>query len=153
MTTSITSANIVLTLGVVGLFDTPQTIRGFAPDAAVATQAAAIGESQVGVDGFIAHGFVFGIMPIEVDLLANSPSIKFFDDWIAAELAVREKLLFAAGGTQVEGDNRFLDKLDPAFVARDLVDDRFVKKSIAALGGMTAFGLPENFTRSETIVA
>jgi hypothetical protein len=93
MTTSITSANIVLTLGVVGLFDTPQTIRGFAPDAAVATQAAAIGESQVGVDGFIAHGFVFGIMPIEVDLLANSPSIKFFDDWIAAELAVREKLL------------------------------------------------------------
>lgn len=55
--------------------------------------------------------------------------------------------------TQVEGDNRFLDKLDPAFVARDLVDDRFVKKSIAALGGMTAFGLPENFTRSETIVA
>ena len=93
MTTSITSANIILTLGVVGLFDTPQTIRGFAPDAAVATQAATIGESQVGVDGFIAHGFVFGIMPIEVDLLANSPSIKFFDDWIAAELAVREKLL------------------------------------------------------------
>lgn len=93
MTTSITSANIVLTLGVVGLFDTPQTIRGFAPDAAVATQAATIGESQVGVDGFVAHGFVFGIMPIEVDLLANSPSIKFFDDWIAAELAVREKLL------------------------------------------------------------
>lgn len=93
MTTSITSANIVLTLGVVGLFDTPQTIRGFAPDAAVATQAATIGESQVGVDGFIAHGFVFGIMPIEIDLLANSPSIKFFDDWIAAELAVREKLL------------------------------------------------------------
>lgn len=93
MATSITSANIVLTLGVVGLFDTPQTIRGFAPDAAVSTQAATIGESQVGVDGFVAHGFVFGIMPIEVDLLANSPSIKFFDDWIAAELAVREKLL------------------------------------------------------------
>ena len=93
MTTSITSANIVLTLGVVGLFDTPQTIRGFAPDAAVATQSAAIGESQVGVDGFIAHGFTFGVMPIEIDLLANSPSVKFFDDWIAAEIAVHEKLL------------------------------------------------------------
>ena len=46
----------------------------------------------------------------------------------------------------------FLCQRLPA-VARDLVDDRFVKKSIAALGGMTAFGLPENFTRSETIVA
>ena len=55
--------------------------------------------------------------------------------------------------TQMAGDNRFLSQLDPAFVARDLVDDRFVKKSIAALGGMKAFGLPESFTRSETFVA
>ena len=46
-----------------------------------------------------------------------------------------------------------LEGLDPAFVAKDLVDDRFVRKSIAALGGLKAFGLPEKFTRSETIVA
>ncbi|MDR2189010.1 MAG: ABC transporter substrate-binding protein [Azonexus sp.] len=55
--------------------------------------------------------------------------------------------------TQVEGDNRFLAALDPAFAARDLVDDRFVKNAIAALGGLKAFGLPEKFTRAETIVA
>lgn len=54
--------------------------------------------------------------------------------------------------TQVEGNAQFLAKLDPAFVARDLVDDRFVKRSIAAVGGMKAFGLPESFTREETIV-
>jgi NitT/TauT family transport system substrate-binding protein len=36
-------------------------------------------------------------------------------------------------------------------VAHDLVDDRFVKKAIAGLGGMTAFGLPEGFTRQERI--
>lgn len=64
-----------------------------------------------------------------------------------------EQLVKLLKVTQVEGDNRFLSKLDPAFVARDLVDDRFVKKSIAALGGLKAFGLPESFTRSETIVA
>ncbi|MFK0375604.1 ABC transporter substrate-binding protein [Pandoraea sp. NPDC090278] len=54
--------------------------------------------------------------------------------------------------TQVEGNAQFLAKLDPSFVARDLVDDRFVKKSIAAAGGMKAFGLPEGFTRQEVIV-
>ena len=62
-----------------------------------------------------------------------------------------EQLVKLLKSTQVEGDNRFLSRLDPAFVARDLVDDRFVKQSIAALGGMKAFGLPESFTRSESI--
>jgi len=64
-----------------------------------------------------------------------------------------EQLVKLLKNTQVEGDNKFLASLDPAFVAKDLVDDRFVKKSIAALGGLKAFGLPEKFTRSETLVA
>lgn len=64
-----------------------------------------------------------------------------------------EQLVKLLKATQVEGDNKFLSSLDPAFVARDLVDDRFVRKSIAALGGLKAFGLPEQYTRSETIVA
>ena len=64
-----------------------------------------------------------------------------------------EQLVKLLKATQVEGDNRFLAGLDPAFVARDLVDDRFVKHSIAALGGLKAFGLPEQYTRRETIVA
>lgn len=64
-----------------------------------------------------------------------------------------EQLVKLLKNTQVEGDNKFLASLDPAFVARDLVDDRFVRKSIAALGGLKAFGLPEKFTRSETLVA
>jgi NitT/TauT family transport system substrate-binding protein len=64
-----------------------------------------------------------------------------------------EQLVKLLKATQVEGDNKFLASLDPAFVARDLVDDRFVKKSIAALGGLKAFGLPEKYTRSETLVA
>jgi NitT/TauT family transport system substrate-binding protein len=64
-----------------------------------------------------------------------------------------EQLVRLLKQTQVEGDNRFLAALDPAFVARDLVDDRFVRKSIAAVGGLKAFGLAEKFTRSESIVA
>lgn len=64
-----------------------------------------------------------------------------------------EQLVKLLKATQLEGDNKFLASLDPAFVAKDLVDDRFVRKSIAALGGLKAFGLPEKYSRSETIVA
>ena len=44
-----------------------------------------------------------------------------------------------------------LADLDPAFVAKDLVDDRFVRNAIAAVGGMKTFGLPEGFERNEEI--
>jgi NitT/TauT family transport system substrate-binding protein len=62
-----------------------------------------------------------------------------------------EELVKMLKQTYVSGRNDFLQALDPAFVARDLVDDRFVKKAIADLGGMSAFGLPASFTRRETI--
>ena len=51
--------------------------------------------------------------------------------------------------TLIEGDKGFLANLDPQHTARDLVDDRFVRNAIAAVGGMQAFGLPESFERSE----
>ena len=64
-----------------------------------------------------------------------------------------EELVRAIGQTKVEGDTSFLAKLDPKFVARDLVDDRFVRKSIQAVGGPAKFGLPANLLRAETIAA
>ena len=51
--------------------------------------------------------------------------------------------------TQVDGDRAFINGLNPDLVARDLVDDRFVRKAIAAYGGPAAFNLPANFTRKE----
>ncbi|MEO6958970.1 MAG: ABC transporter substrate-binding protein, partial [Burkholderiaceae bacterium] len=57
-----------------------------------------------------------------------------------------EKLVEMLKTTYVSGRNEFLQTLDPKFVARDLVDDRFVKKAIADLGGMSNFGLPDSFT-------
>ncbi|WP_338760378.1 ABC transporter substrate-binding protein [Massilia sp. METH4] len=62
-----------------------------------------------------------------------------------------EELVRALAQTKVEGDTKFLAGLDPKFVARDLVDDRFVRKSIAAAGGPAAFGLPANLLRTETV--
>lgn len=62
-----------------------------------------------------------------------------------------EELVRKLKTTLVSGRNTFLQDLDPAFVARDLVDDRFVKQAILANGGPAAFGLPESFTREEII--
>lgn len=62
-----------------------------------------------------------------------------------------ETLLQLLRQTQVEGDARFLEKLDPAFAARDLVDARWVRKAIDSLGGPAIFGLPADYQRKEVL--
>ncbi|MDR2991561.1 MAG: ABC transporter substrate-binding protein [Burkholderiaceae bacterium] len=63
-----------------------------------------------------------------------------------------EELVRRLKTTQVDSNAAFLARLDPAFAARDLVDDRFVRNSLAVAGGLKAFGLPDTFQRTETIV-
>ncbi|MFC6141689.1 ABC transporter substrate-binding protein [Paraburkholderia silvatlantica] len=63
-----------------------------------------------------------------------------------------EELVRRLKATQVEGASQFLASLDPKQVASDLVDDRFVKKSIEASGGLAAFGQDAGYSRKETIV-
>ena len=63
-----------------------------------------------------------------------------------------EELVRRLKTTQLEGASQFLASLDPKQVASDLVDDRFVKKSIEAVGGPSAFGQDAGYTRKETIV-
>lgn len=62
-----------------------------------------------------------------------------------------EELIRKLQGTLMSGQNAFLHELDPSFVASDLVDDRFVKQAILNNGGPAAFGIPDSFSRQETI--
>jgi NitT/TauT family transport system substrate-binding protein len=64
-----------------------------------------------------------------------------------------EELVRRLKTTMIDGDHAFLNELDPAAAARDLVDDSFVKAAILAAGGLKAFGLPDTFEREELIVA
>ncbi len=64
-----------------------------------------------------------------------------------------EKLIASMQITQVEGDASFLQKLEPKQAARELVDNRFVKKALERLGGLKAFGFPDSLTRTEFITA
>ncbi|RMQ45253.1 ABC-type nitrate/sulfonate/bicarbonate transport system [Pseudomonas cichorii] len=60
-----------------------------------------------------------------------------------------EELVRRLKDTLIEGDKGFLASLDPKYAAQDLVDDRFVRNSIGAIGGLKAFGLADNFERTE----
>lgn len=62
-----------------------------------------------------------------------------------------EELVTRLKNTTVEADRGFLNQLDPVFAANDLVDDRFVRKSIEAVGGLQKFGVEGAYTRTETI--
>ena len=53
--------------------------------------------------------------------------------------------------TVVEGDNSFLDNLDPSTAHQDLVNDTFAKAAIKKLGGTSKFNISEDYTRNELI--
>jgi NitT/TauT family transport system substrate-binding protein len=61
------------------------------------------------------------------------------------------ELVTAMHDTVIDGDRRFLDRLDPTTVHGDLVDDTFVRNSIQAHGGPAAFGLSGDYTRTEQL--
>lgn len=62
-----------------------------------------------------------------------------------------EELVKRLKNTLIEGNSSFLADLDPSATARDLVDDRFVRTAIEAVGGLKAFGAPDSFERVEEI--
>lgn len=61
-----------------------------------------------------------------------------------------EKLVEMLKETRIAGVNRFLDDLNPQEVARDLVDDRFVKQAVEKGGYRDLFAI-KGWTREEMI--
>lgn len=94
---SITSANAILYLGVSGLFPTPQKIQGFAADDIFDTEALEVGDTMMGVDGYLSGGFVYNAVVQGFSIMADSPSADFFDNWVAAERLINDK--YTAFGT------------------------------------------------------
>lgn len=88
---SISSTNITFMLGVWGLYTVPQQIQGFADDDVFEFDDINIAENHMGVDGKLSSGLLFEAHPQNITLQADSASNQFFDAWIAAELAQRDK--------------------------------------------------------------
>lgn len=96
---TITSANSVFLLSIVGLFDSPQQLQGFAADAAFSGDARTPAETVMGVDGRMSVGFTFSLYKQKISLMPDSPSYILFEEWLSAMEAAQE--IYVANATIV----------------------------------------------------
>lgn len=87
---TITSANSVFSLMVVGLFPTPVKIQGYAADTAFTTDPVQSAEAIMGVDAKMSAGYTPSPRKLKVKLQADSDSVAIFDQWFDASQAQRE---------------------------------------------------------------
>jgi hypothetical protein len=102
---TITAANSVITLVVLGLFNTPQQLQGYAADDVFDTDAVEPAETVMGVDGRMSAGWVPYMTKQKYSIMADSPSALVFETWLAAQNAQRE-LFFANGTTYLPSVSR-----------------------------------------------
>lgn len=91
---TITSANSVFILTVPGIYPQGIQLQGYSAEKAWSTDAQEITESQIGVDGVKASGFVPAMVPQTVSLLANSVSRRIFNNIIDATKANKDAIVF-----------------------------------------------------------
>lgn len=87
---TLTAANSVYMLSVVGLFITPQRLQGYAADAAFDTDSVESAETALGVDGILSAGWVPVAQTQTITLQADSGSNDMFDQWVQAQKAAKE---------------------------------------------------------------
>jgi hypothetical protein len=92
---ALTAADVVITITVDGLFDTPTQLQGFAADNIIDTDAIVNAETVIGVDGRLSAAFVHNKVPQKIHLQADSESIDLFDAWYRAQQN-NQKIYFAS---------------------------------------------------------
>lgn len=113
---TITAANSVFLLGVVGLFAVPQRLEGYSADAAFETESNEPVETQLGVDGRMSAGWLPTLKKQTIMLQADSISADFFDQWNEAQEARRE-VMFAFGIIKLPALNKSYELLRGALSA------------------------------------
>ena len=88
---TLTAANSVFLLGVVGLYATAQQLQGYATDAAFAVADVDMAEVMKGVDGNMSYGWIPQLNKQTISLQADSSSGFIFENWVQAENAANEK--------------------------------------------------------------
>jgi hypothetical protein len=105
MARTLTAANSVLLLGIVGLFDVPQQLQGFGTEDIFDTDAIEPAETMMGVDGRLSGGFVPKPIVQNITLQADSASNLIFETWYQAQQTVRE-IYYATGAISLPSLNR-----------------------------------------------
>lgn len=127
---TLTVSNSVLLLTVTGLYPVPVPISGYSVDDAFASEEVENGETMMGVDGHLSAGFVPYVVPLTINLQADSLSNDIFDDWIGAELRSRDKYV-AGASVLIQGTGElytfkrgFLRKFMPMPEAKKVLQPR-----------------------------
>lgn len=129
---TITSANAVLMIGVTGLpnYTVATQLQGFMADAAFAADDVDLAEVVIGVDGYIAGGWIPQLNQQTISIQAGSPSEDLFEQWKLAENAAEEKML-AFGTLQLPSvgkkytlSNGFLMRFSPHAEGRKTLQGR-----------------------------
>lgn len=87
---TLTAANCQLTLFALPYLPVPTLIEGFSTDSAFLFDTPAVAEALMGVDGKMSAGFLPSITRMTIQLQADSPSVRYFQDLLAATKAARE---------------------------------------------------------------
>jgi hypothetical protein len=126
----ITSANVVFTLVVPGLFPIPIPIQGFAADDIFDFEDVDAAETLMGVDGVLSGGVVFMPKPQNITLQADSVSNAVFDQWNQAQqIAVQllpgiGQVTFTAIGTTWALSTGILRRYNPIPPAKRVLQPR-----------------------------
>lgn len=78
---TITSADAVVLLSISSVFPVPQVLEKFSMDANFISESVKLGENRLGVDGEMAKGKIYAILPVTISLMPDSPSIDIFNLW------------------------------------------------------------------------
>lgn len=87
---TLTSANSSFALIIPGVYNSAQTLQGYATDDAFSTGEVTNAEVQVGVDGQVSAGFVFNLIEMTITFQPTSKSIPVFNNWSLAQQGARE---------------------------------------------------------------
>lgn len=94
-----TASNAAFTITIPGIIQGPQIISGFGVDNFLDNTAIANNQVEMGIDGFMAVGYMPQPFMMGITLLAPSPSRGLFDQWAAFSKALMEA--FVAQGTLI----------------------------------------------------
>ena len=81
---TLTSNNATFMLTIPGVFNSPFQVQGFAADDMFTTDPQKPVEVVMGVDGTLSGGYVKHQIVMKIKLSPDSPSIPYFDQWLAA---------------------------------------------------------------------
>lgn len=128
--TSLTAANVVITLTIPGVFTAPQQLQQFSVDDVADVDTLTVAETLMGVDGFLSGGYVYNKVKYIYTLQADSPSCFIFDTWKLTQDANTDTfpanglLTLKSLGTKWVWTRGFLTEWKPAPDVKKIVQPR-----------------------------